>query len=270
MRAASLSVAALALALPALAQRDFAANPVRVSMIGDSITAGVCSTNGEDYPFFLQELLGPNYVVMNFGNSGKTMLKKGLCGPPPAGDCAYWDTPTWPAAQASTPDIVTILLGTNDAKTFNMVNGDVTNYTADYLSMTTILHALPTNPKLFVGLPPPLYPPFPYSMNETIINSIFPALLRTIAVSANATGVVDCFNAVGGAGLTQPGATCDGCHPRSPAYLEMAQAFFLQIVNVAKSEGWPAPVHTPGFRRPENAPPEFAVDPKAERLPKAF
>jgi hypothetical protein len=27
----------------------------------------------------------------------------------------------------------TILLGTNDAKTFNMINGDVTNYTADYL-----------------------------------------------------------------------------------------------------------------------------------------
>jgi hypothetical protein len=136
--------------------------------------------------------------------------------------------------------------------------------------MTTILHALPTNPKLFVGLPPPLYPPFPYSMNQTIINGVFPTLLRTIAASANATGVVDCFNALGGAGLTQPGCECDGCHPRSPAYLEMAQAFFVEIVNVAKAEGWPAPVHTPGFRRPENAAAEFAVDPKADRPSKAF
>jgi hypothetical protein len=134
MRAAALAAAAAALAQPSLAQRDFAANPIRISLIGDSITAGVCSTNGEDYSFFLQELLGPSYVVSvgwrptyippfpllqlntpfsplapqvsNFGNSGKTMLKNGICGPPPAGDCAYWDTPSWPAAQASTPDIV--------------------------------------------------------------------------------------------------------------------------------------------------------------------
>lgn len=47
------------------------------------------------------------------------MLKQGLCGPPPSGDCSYWDTPTWPALLNSTPDIVTIMLGTNDAKTFN-------------------------------------------------------------------------------------------------------------------------------------------------------
>lgn len=98
------------------------AAPIRVSCIGDSITVGVCSSNGMNYPNILQTLLGPNYIVQNFGNSGHTMLKNGLCGPPPAGNCSYWGTPQWAAAQASTPDIVTIMLGTNDAKNFNWFN----------------------------------------------------------------------------------------------------------------------------------------------------
>jgi hypothetical protein len=80
-------------------------------MVGDSITAGVCADKTKGYPSILQGLLGPGYVVGNFGNSGKTMLKRGLCGPPAGGDCAYWDTPTWPAALTSQPDIVTIMLG---------------------------------------------------------------------------------------------------------------------------------------------------------------
>jgi lysophospholipase L1-like esterase len=46
------------------------------------------------------------------------MLKKGLCFSS-GGDCAYWDTPTWPAALESQPNVVTIMLGTNDAKSFN-------------------------------------------------------------------------------------------------------------------------------------------------------
>ncbi len=38
-----------------------------------------------------------------------------LCGPPPGGDCAYENTTTYPAALASTPDIVTIMLGESQA-----------------------------------------------------------------------------------------------------------------------------------------------------------
>lgn len=72
----------------------------------------MCATNSGGYPAILQGLLGSNFSVTNYGNSGRTMLKRGLCGPPASGDCSYWDTPTWPAALDSTPDIVTIMLGT--------------------------------------------------------------------------------------------------------------------------------------------------------------
>ena len=144
----------LALALPTLALAA-----IRISMIGDSITAGVCSSGGGDYPSQLQALVGPAYVVSNYGNSGKTQLHAGLCGPPAGGDCAYIHTPTWPAALASTPDIVTIMLGTNDAKNFNWypnVTGSTGNYTADTLAMISALAALPSKPAIWLMIPPPL------------------------------------------------------------------------------------------------------------------
>ena len=81
-------------------------------MIGDSITAGVCGDKG-GYPTLVQGLLGANYKVSNFGNSGKTMLKYGQGTPP---DSSYWNQSTWQKAQADDSDIYTILLGTNDSK----------------------------------------------------------------------------------------------------------------------------------------------------------
>lgn len=44
----------------------------------------------------------PLAAVTNYGNSGKTMLKYGLCGPT-GGDCSYWNTTTYPSAIASDP-----------------------------------------------------------------------------------------------------------------------------------------------------------------------
>ena len=108
---------------------------IRVSCVGDSITIYACASNKTmPYPQQLGRMLGSKYNVSNLGNSGKTMLKKGICGGGGAGhfspanlkcggDCSYWDqkgtccgTTGMAGALASTPDIVTIMLGTNDAK----------------------------------------------------------------------------------------------------------------------------------------------------------
>ena len=86
-----------------------------------------------------QALLGSDYLVTNYGNSGRTMLKHGLCSSNESFvDCSYWDTDTYTAAMASTPDIVTIMLGTNDAKNFNWFNASTGNYTADAIEMARL------------------------------------------------------------------------------------------------------------------------------------
>ena len=55
---------------------------IPVACVGDSITAGYLSTGGLNYPNQLQKILGSGYKVMNFGEGGRTMLKKG--------DNPYW------------------------------------------------------------------------------------------------------------------------------------------------------------------------------------
>ena len=49
----------------------------------DCYQAGYLSSNNMDYPHQLQTMLGSKYLVKNFGAGGRTMLKKGVCAPPP-------------------------------------------------------------------------------------------------------------------------------------------------------------------------------------------
>ena len=92
---------------------SFYAHIVRVTCIGDSITEGGVCHNGS-YVDLLRSMLGSGYSVLNAGMSGHTQLKKGLCSG--GGTCSYWDSLAWQSALETKADIVTILLGTNDAK----------------------------------------------------------------------------------------------------------------------------------------------------------
>jgi len=223
-------------------------NKTRVACVGDSITIHACASNGNmTYPAQLQRLLGTAlYEVINFGNSGKTMLKQGLCGnsvPPCGGDCSYWNTPTFQAAITSNPDIVTIMLGTNDAKRCNwegppngVPKGAGTQFMADYLDMIQRFQALPSKPKIYVAIPPPLtHKPgqsntsYPLDMSPYAINTQFPALQRTIAWQGGADGIMDVFGALGGATM-DPNWTCDGCHPKDHALTIMAQTMANTIL----------------------------------------
>jgi hypothetical protein len=81
----------------------------KVACVGDSITAGVCSSGGNHtYPAQLQILLGDEYAVTNLGACGSTLLKKG--------DSPFWLRPQYTTLINNKWDIVTIMLGTNDAK----------------------------------------------------------------------------------------------------------------------------------------------------------
>lgn len=188
--------------------------PIRVTCIGDSITeGGACGA--VSYTYALQDILGDGYTVTNCGVSGMTMLKKGMCGDPAygnvAGDCSWWNTWAYPAALDSEPDIVTIMLGTNDAKYYNWEGaqqnwGDY--YTLDYVSLVHQLRALKSRPKIYVMVPPPLYAPV-YDMNSTIINQIYPVLQRDLASVIEAE-VIDIYSALLDTGVEN---SCDGCHP---------------------------------------------------------
>jgi hypothetical protein len=56
------------------------------------------------------------------------------------------------------------------------------SFEQDFRDMIALFVALPSKPKVYVVLPPPLYPPYPYTMNATVINELFPQLLRNISL----------------------------------------------------------------------------------------
>jgi len=252
-----------AAAAAAAASRPSAVRPTRISCVGDSLT--VVGSPGMTYPEQLQRILGDAYVVTELGNSGHTMLKNGLCGDSNGcqGNCSYWGTDTFRAALQSEPDIVTIMLGTNDAKHCNFdtvpadwhdpkcvgcpVQGHGYSFESDYRDMIRMFKALPTKPRVFVAVPPPLFPPNPFNMSAHVINEVYPVLIREIAREAD--GVIDAWSALGGAdpvrlrepygghcGSMKELCTVDGCHPKDAGLGVIARTFAWTIEAAVRNE----------------------------------
>ena len=90
------------------------AAPVRIACVGDSITWGYTITHdrlARAWPGVLQKLVGKKYKSEDFGHNGATLLKKG--------NLPYWTTPEFKGATKFDPNIVIIMLGTNDTKPQN-------------------------------------------------------------------------------------------------------------------------------------------------------
>jgi acyl-CoA thioesterase I len=123
---------------------------IKVACVGNSITFGFGLENRDvnSYPAQLGKLLGSDWVVGNFGNSGCTLLKHG--------DRPYWVQKTFEEAKNMNPDVVIIKLGTNDTKPHNWKYKD--EFIADYTALINEFKALPSKPIVFICLPVPVYP----------------------------------------------------------------------------------------------------------------
>jgi lysophospholipase L1-like esterase/pimeloyl-ACP methyl ester carboxylesterase len=121
------------------------AAPIRVACVGDSITFGAGTDPGMSYPSQLQAMLGEKWEVKNFGVPARTLLKKGIH--------PYWIEKAFADAQDYNPDIVIILLGTNDADPKNWIHQD--EFSSDYRKMVETFQALPSKPRVFVCRPTP-------------------------------------------------------------------------------------------------------------------
>ena len=126
----------------------------RVACVGDSITEGLGTDPGRSYPEQLQKLLGDRWEVGNFGISARTLLRKG--------DLPYWNESIFRKAQAFQPNIVIIMLGTNDTKPNNWVHSS--DFAADYTALVKTFLDLPSQPTVYICKPIPAPEP-----NERII-----------------------------------------------------------------------------------------------------
>ena len=126
------------LVLPLLA---VAQEKIKVACIGNSVTYGMTHKNPAEtsYPTRLQQLLGEEYEVRNFGHSGATLLSKG--------HRPYINLHEYKAALEFAPDIAIIHLGLNDTDPRNWPNYRDEFY-GDYINIIEALRE--KNPKVNV------------------------------------------------------------------------------------------------------------------------
>lgn len=146
--------------LASMGNTTYAQGPIRVACVGDSIT------EGSGYPAYLQKMLGKNYTVGNFGVSGSTISQKSL--KPYMNQYAFW------RAVNFQPDIVIIMLGTNDASTINQK--DIDQFNETYRTLITHFMELPGNQQIILVDPPPILNNTLNLSNENLVEEVIPRI----------------------------------------------------------------------------------------------
>ncbi len=112
--------------------------PIRITCVGNSITEG-------GYPAILEDLLGDAYVVVNCGKNSTAVARD--CDEP------YCQTEEFQNVFTSSPDHITIMLGTNDTRPPMWACRE--QFKNDLLWLVDTFAKIQTGPKIWLCLPPP-------------------------------------------------------------------------------------------------------------------
>jgi len=192
---------------PLSAQNKVEALPTRVACVGDSITAIT------GYPSDLQLLLGPNYSVKNFGVNGSTVLLDSWK--------PYMDQPEFQDALNFKPNIVIIMLGTNDD--LEMLRPSNASFEEDYIKLISAFQQLESNPRIWVVEPPPIFS----NSSDLSISYFNGVIVPKIQELANQTNlpIIDVYNAFG----NHSDYFVDGVHPNSQGAALIASEVYKAV-----------------------------------------
>jgi lysophospholipase L1-like esterase len=180
--------------------------PVKLSCVGDSITGGFGVTKGMSWPDQISKMLGGNCEVGNFGLGG-TYLR------------AYQSTEYYLNAKKFNPDVVVIMLGTNDVRPLAWKNSKP-NFIANYMVMIKEFSELPTKPRIFICYPPTITEP---DGSEENILELIP-LMDEVAKQTK-VGVIDIHGAFKGKAELIP----DKIHPNDAGQTLIATTVYKAL-----------------------------------------
>lgn len=187
---------------------------IRVACIGDSITWGftLLKPGKQSYPALLQEMLGPEYEVRNFGfNDAAARFDS---------DMPYVKRRVYRNSLAWQPDIVLLMLGTNDTKRRNW---DPDIFRRDYSALVDAYRDLPSRPRVFLIAPIRVFLPMGFPLlglyPETMEEGVRPAI-RGIAAEKG-LDLIDLRDL-----FTDSTYMMDGVHPQQKGARMLAEAIF--------------------------------------------
>lgn len=175
-------------------------NNIKIACVGDSITFGskLEFRERDCYPNVLNNMLQPNYTVHNFGVSGACTINDG--------NQPYIKENTYVESLAYQPDIVLLMLGTNDSKTQNW---NPQSFKRDYLILIKKYQALNSKPKIFLMTTIPGFEDLWFMQCSIIEKQILP-MIYDIAKAMN-LDVIDTYTPF----IDKPELTTDNIHPNS-------------------------------------------------------
>ena len=179
---------------------------INVACVGDSIT------EWSGYPANLQTLLGENYVVGNFGVAGSAVSTNWYK--------PYMNQSAFQEGKDFEPAIVVIMLGTNDAHTYQSTS----NFASDYKLLIGEYGALESKPRIFLVRPPPIFDNELELSDANLNEGVLPGIeqvgdelnLPTVDVNSALEGHSEFFG--------------DGVHPSSEGAMVIAEEISDAII----------------------------------------
>ena len=203
------------LALLLLCSQQVAAEKIRVACVGNSVTYGMGISNREQYayPSQLQELLGDNYEVGNFGHSGATLLRKG--------HKPYHKLPEFRNALDFKADRVVIHLGLNDTDPRNWPqHGD--DFIADYRALIDSFKVANPEAKIWICRMTPIFPQHHRFQSGTRDwHALIQKRIEQIAATAG-VGLIDLYEPL----HKRPDLFPDALHPNAEGATILAKTIY--------------------------------------------
>ncbi|MBR0231396.1 MAG: hypothetical protein IJQ53_04135 [Clostridia bacterium] len=206
-----------------------------VACVGGSITEGSNSDDSnKNYPTYLQEMLGPEYFVMNYGISGYSVVS--------TDQFAYCKTAQYKQSLSLAPDIVIFALGTNDCnptsnQPYKAWEGTdrAQKFEQSVKELLDSYKALPSNPKIYLCLPCSLtkVPGDQWNADEwsARIEKYALPILQSVAREYELP-VIDLWTW----SRSHPEVFKDGLHPKDESYKEYALAVYNAMTEGKRGE----------------------------------
>jgi acyl-CoA thioesterase-1 len=209
-------------------------NEIRVVCVGDSLT------QSSGYPYDLWQLLGSNapytignysinpqdnnntlsngtrFAVGNFGVGSTTVLLNT--------ETPYMNTSLFQDALEFQPNIVIIMLGTNDAQPNLEQFND--SFVGDYVKMVSAFQKLASKPKIWVALPPPIFSNQSGKLDSKYFAFTILTGIKQVAKETNLP-FIDVYSVL----ANYPNFFPDGEHPNSAAAKLIANKIYETITS---------------------------------------